>query len=474
MQARLLTLPKRQQILLGVGAVILLVVPFVMTQSLIPIGIILAAIIGYAVIRNPVWSIFAFVVINVVLAIRPKQELEGNAPSILDLLLGMVLVGISVYWIIRLRIFEREKLSQSIGQLCIALFMVWSVFVTIIGFIFNDWSINNAIRELLNLSPLLVLPILYSREIEPDSKNELRIFFTIIISAVIVIIWNIIFVKRSIATAVYLYETDRGAFDIGISCFLILFMTSILMMKQRWWQSLLSIFLLLFGFVGLVVSFTRTLYILIFLSMAIVLFLGTKQERKQGALRLLLTLVIAIIIAVPIIYSNRTIRLLLIHFGLRFLTTGHFGTDLSLLNRFSEAANIWKATMLSPILGNGFGARFRTFNIIGYFHQWSGFSHNSYLYIAFKTGIVGALLLCIAIFHYFLKWFRLERTYSDTPRSRIALRACVAFLVLVFLGAFIGPTFDSKTDLVWVGLVWGYFLAVDRNASVEPTIKSSR
>ncbi|HEX5317092.1 MAG TPA: hypothetical protein VFX22_10620, partial [Candidatus Kapabacteria bacterium] len=125
----LLTLPKRQQILLGAAAVVLLAGSVIITHSLIPLGIILGGFLAYAVIRNPVWSIFAFIVINVILSLSPKQYIEGNAPSLLDISLGVILVGITIYWTVRLKFFERQNLSQSIGQLSMALFMIWSLIV---------------------------------------------------------------------------------------------------------------------------------------------------------------------------------------------------------------------------------------------------------------------------------------------------------------------------------------------------------
>src|SRR5438093_933052 len=76
----------------------------------------------------------------------------------------------------------------------------------------------------------------------------------------------------------------------------------------------------------------------------------------------------------------------------RFLSTGKFSTDLSLLNRYSEWKSAWLGTLHAPILGNGFGSSFRYYQIISGFHQWSGYSHSSYLYILFKTGFIGGLL----------------------------------------------------------------------------------
>src|SRR5437762_11152444 len=81
-------LPIWQQVLLGLGLIGVLVPAFFLTHSLLIYGVLIAVVLGVLVIRNPVWSILAFIVINVTLSIRPKQQLEGNAPSALDVDLG--------------------------------------------------------------------------------------------------------------------------------------------------------------------------------------------------------------------------------------------------------------------------------------------------------------------------------------------------------------------------------------------------
>jgi len=431
--------------------------------------LLLAALLGagimFALIRNGVGSIFAFIIINVALTLRTKEASVGGGPPTLDLLLGIALICLFASWLVRIRILESQELGRSVGQLFMAIFMVWSIFVTILGLPSDHTSFGDGLRELLNLAPLLVLPILYERFVDADSKNEARIFLTIIISAILVIIRNILFVRSSLMHVVYLFETRRGAFDIGISCFLMIFMGSFLMARQKWWQSVIAMILFLLGAVGLMVSFTRTLYVSMIFCLGLMVILGNKDERRRGGFRLALTFFLAAIAALPVILTVRVIRLLLMNIGFRFLSTGHFGKDLSLLNRYVEWHYELVKISQSPILGYGFGSQFRIFNIISGHHDWMGFSHNSYLYIAYKAGIFGALLLCSAIIVFFWKGFKLLRSSQLTARSRVAVRASVSFLVLIFMGAYTGPAFDSKTDLIWVGLIWGYFLSVERKLS---------
>ncbi len=463
MQARLLTLPKRQQILFGVGMVALLVVPFIMTQSLIPLGIILATAIGYTVIRNPTWSIFAFVVINVVLTLRPKQSLAGDAPTALDLILGIALAGILCYWITRLRFSESQPLSTSIGQLCLCLFFVWTLFVTVLGFLYDQNPFFAALREILDLTPLLILPILYERYITPDSKTEKLLFAIILLAGIVVIVRGIFDIRTNLLNVAYLFQIGRTHLDATFPGFLALIATSLLMSSRNLKMSLILGALLLLACVGVVTTFSRNLYVATLVSLIIVLLSGTRVEFRRGSKRVLLTGATAVLCMVPVVLSNRLIRLLLLNYGLRFLSTPRsMTTDLSMLNRYAEYRDVWQTILRSPLFGYGFGARFRTFQIIDHIHVWASFTHNSYLYLAFKTGIPATLLFISAFLVFLYKGSKLIRSEKITNTARILVRASVAFLILFLIYAFNAPIFDSKTDMVWIGLIWGYFLALEQ------------
>lgn len=194
----------------------------------------------------------------------------------------------------------------------------------------------------------------------------------------------------------------------------------------------------------------------------VLLVLGTKREFRNGTRRLILVISAIFAGMVPVYFTNRFVRLILIRYGLRFLSTRNLNTDLSMLNRYSEYRHAWWAILQTPILGYGFGARIRTYQIIGHFHEWVGFVHNSYLLIAFKTGLPGALLFFTAYFLFVYKGFKLIRSGALSSTAQILVRAFLAYLILILVYCYIGPIMDSKTDMVWIGLIWGYLLAAER------------
>jgi O-antigen ligase len=472
MQARLLTLPKRQQILLGAGVVFLLAGSFMLTGSLIPLGALIALTIGYAVIRNPVWSICAFVVINVVIAIRPRTVLANDAPTALDLVFGIFLIGIIGYWIVKVRFFEGLQFNQSVGQLCMSLFTIWAIFVTALGFIFTENPFNTALREILNFLPMLILPVLYERFIEPDSKAEQSVMILILLAAGIMVIASVIQVRNNLAQAVYLYQTGYGKADSPLSGFLTLIAISMIISTRRSSRLTGPIIGLVCAILGVVISFKRGLYLATLLTTPILFFFSTPDERRKGFARLFVILLIGIICMIPVYYSSRFLRLMLTFYSHRFISSQNVTTDLSITNRYAEARYCLQAIMRSPIFGAGFGARFRTFQIIDRVHVWTGYCHNSYLYMIFKTGFVGAALFFAAFGSIILKGIKILRSPYCSTKYRIIVRASIAYLFLFLLVIYAEPAIDGKTDLMWIGLIWGYFLALENKIRKDETADS--
>ncbi|MFI5200843.1 MAG: O-antigen ligase family protein [Candidatus Kapaibacterium sp.] len=452
------------QVLLGVVVAGVLLVSFFVTNSLIPIAAIFGLALMWVVLRNPVYSIIGFMAINVVITLRPKsEELAGGIPTPLDLVLGLGLAVIIAYWIFRIRILEQQPLSTSGSQLSIVIFFIWAAIVTFGGIIFNANPPSVALREILNLLPLLILPLLYERYLKTDSKQESMLFGFVLISGLVIIVANIIVFRSNVAKAFYMYQTGRAALDLAATCLIILAMASFLMERHRWYISLGAILFMLLGILGLVISFTRTLYGGVLLGVLLVWMLGTSDERKNGLRHFSIAGLILALGLIPVYIASRLVRLFAMDYLGRFFSTEHFSTDRSLLARFAEWRGEWHFILRSPIFGYGFGSSFRSYDLLHGYNVWMSFSHNSYLYLIFKTGFVGGSLFIISNILILYTGFSIAQSNRLSARSRIGLRVAIASTALILFGAFTGPTFDSKTPISWLALGWGYIYAVEKS-----------
>ncbi len=453
-----------QQITIWVSIVLVLSASFILSQSLIPVAVVLALLSAALIVRNPVAVIFAFIVSNVALELRPKYMIHGGAPGPLELIIAILMSGILAYWVVRLRIFEGQVLSESFGQLSMAFFAIWSFFVTAVMLRGAHASFPNALREMIDFVPLLILPILYSRFVDHDSKWERRIFAAVFFSGLLLIAWNILQMRNNVVAAVYLYQMGRGSTDDTLASFTVILSVSFLMSFRRGWATTAWAIVLLLASIGVIISFKRDLYVATIICAMLVLFLGSNEERRRATIRLLMVAAVGLVSLAFLYFSSHIFHLLLLSYGLRFMSTQHLGTDLSLVNRYVEWHYEWQAILRSPIFGHGFGAQFRTFDMIRGFNSWMTFSHSSYLYMIFKTGFVGAILFFAAYFSFLAKGFRLIKLKNLSPRARVITRAILGYLIIILFSALTEPELDSKTDLIWVGLMWGYFLALESHS----------
>jgi O-antigen ligase len=456
--ANMQPLSRGQQIAIGVSTVLALTASFIWAKSLIPLAAVLTLIAAVLIIRNPVAAIFAFIVSNMALEFRPKDMIHSGAPGLFELMVGLLMAGVLAYWLVRLRILNGQVLSESIGQLCMVLFSVWSVFVTAVMTNGPHTSFPNALREMIDFVPLLILPILYYRFVEHDSKLEWSIFAAVYFSGMILIVWNIIQLRNHLVQVVYLYQIGRGNTDETLAAFFVLLSVSCLMSVRHRWIWVLSALTLILAFIGVLISFRRNLYLATIASILVILPMGSKREFKRGIKVMLLITIFCCAGVVFLFYSSHLFHLLLLNYGLRFSSASHLGTDLSLANRYVEWAYEWQAILHSPILGHGFGSQFLTYSLIWHYSFWSTNSHSSYLYMIFKTGFIGATLFFIAYFAFLREGFLLLKAKGLTKQDYIITRAILGYLIVFLLYAFTEPALDSKTDLVWIGLIWGYFL----------------
>jgi O-antigen ligase len=462
-----------QQWLIGFGVAAFLLVSLFLTHSLLVILILCGFVMGVVVVRNPSYSLYAFIIINVILSMRLLRGGSIDSPGALESIAGLCFVAIILYWVIYIRLILFEPLSQSSAQLPVMLFFVWSIPTTILHLFFPHSSPIMAIREILNLLPLLILPVLYERFIEPGSGEEKKIFALVLLAGCISIVWSVIQIRSNIAHAQFLYETGRSRGDETLAGFVVLIATTFLMSTRKFWNVVMLIALWGAAWVGVIVSLSRGLYVATFTAMVLTIILGTRTEKKTGGIRIAWGMLVAGGLLIPICMSFRLIRLLAYNYLVRFLTTQHLGTDLSLLQRYVEWGYVWDLIKHSPFIGYGFGSEFRAYNIILKHHSWVGFSHSSYLYMIFKTGFPGALLFFVGYGTFLTKGYKLLKSPLLTDFSRALVRAGISYLIVILIYAYTGPIFDSKTDIIWVGLIWGYFLALEkshRNSTAIPSI----
>lgn len=453
-------LSPRLQWIWGLGLAVFVVASIIVTGTVLaPFVLVGIAICSYAVLR-PVAALMSFILVNVLTTLTALGSGAEHQVSAVGYALGFILLTLIIYWTLKLRVFEWDRLVRSRVMAMLLVFVVWALVATVIG-LANGNDPSTALRDILSFSPLVFTPLMYERFVRIDSQAERRMFWMAVGIAFVTLLYNISRVRSTAINAAGVTNVARGNSDETLSCLVMLVSASFLCSARSVRTAIVSGLFFILGVVGLMVTFRRTLYLAVIISLLLIFFLVGRAERRRGVGRLLAVGVTMLGVLGWVVSHNRVIKMLLVNYGLRFTSSSHFRNDISLLDRVAEWRDAVQTSLRSPVFGHGFGAQFRHFVLeLGYDRQ-QGFTHNSYLYYVLKTGFLGAILFYSVFFLFIYKGFQLARRTDLSLYQKIIVRAGLAYLVLLALGAYTDTYLEHRPALVWTGLIWGYFLALE-------------
>jgi O-antigen ligase len=153
--------------------------------------------------------------------------------------------------------------------------------------------------------------------------------------------------------------------------------------------------------------------------------------------------------------------------GLNFAVTRAYSIfdvseDPSNVFRILDAMNALNAFAHHPVFGVGAGGRYdlefasNQPVMMEFMDHVSNGSHNGYLYVLFKAGIVGFVAYCMVFVQFFRCWFY-ARKLTASPNERAVLTAVGAFVVAVLVNNLTEPLSDLVRPSVLLACVmaWG-------------------
>lgn len=145
--------------------------------------------------------------------------------------------------------------------------------------------------------------------------------------------------------------------------------------------------------VSLLLTFERTFWVITALGVAVV-FLRIGRGARRGRAILWMFTVAVVALAVSAQFSPRTLQTA----SARLLSIGQYDSDSSLRYRRVESEHVLREITKAPFIGSGLGAS------IWWGQPWHDvppstetYVHNGYLWLVWKLGLVGALLLSLAL-----------------------------------------------------------------------------
>lgn len=453
----------KSQVLIGISIVLILG----LTQSMIPLwitlGVALGVLCGALVLRNGYWGLTLFIVLNALVTFKSEEE---NAFNVLYIIAGVCITIIFLFYLVRDRLLEGNELFSHWSQYFLSTYFLWTLVVGIGGIFFWNNKPENWYREFLLQAPLLFTPILMSRYISTNEKKLKALGWLILSIWAGFIVVNLVQYQTKIANAVYLYETGRSQIDIGIPSLLLFIFVALSSIETNKLRRRLYFGAVLFSLIPILISLYRTIWLTDILLLLILPFMFKGIERKRTFKFLIsLTAMMAILVTFASLFFP-FIGLLFLSYFNRFLYSSKITVDPSLVNRYIEWRIIWEYIRANIIAGYGYGAEYLDYIWITGTHIWFGYSHNSFLFLLFKSGIIGFIFLATAYIGILWKAWKLSKNTQLPDRDRALLVGCICYLIaLLFYGQTVN-TLGQRDQLLWASVCFGYILIVERKTRV--------
>ncbi len=443
------------------------VVPFIFLYAVVNdlLLYLIIAIIGisfvFFFIRDSRVRFLSTCITHFALQVNPDQKVLGYLGA-------AIFTGGLLYLILSIIVGRRRSITGSALFIPFVLFLCWSSLIGILGLftggpvIFENWY-----RELLLLTPLLLLPFYYTEMIEDDSGAEKVFVWTLLTMWVLVFIIEVVKIKQNLVQSTYLFEVGAQRIDPASGALMMFVFLSILMTVNNKKKKLFLLGGFFISVVSLLLTFGRTGWITVIPLLMVIPIFGNKDERKRGYKFLLIILMIAIAAVLYGFLNIPSVRLGILLFTSKFLSATHLSSDASMYGRYVEWRQIMIAVMNSPITGYGLGSQFQNYNWFAGYKYMTGFTHNSFFSPLLKAGFIGTVFLFITYFGFIIKGITYLKNDVLSIKDRAYIRAAVAAIFFLSILGYTGNIFFQRQISLYIALYWCYCIGIGRKIEMR-------
>ncbi|MCX7737388.1 MAG: O-antigen ligase family protein [Candidatus Kapabacteria bacterium] len=363
--------------------------------------------------------------------------------SAFDVIAGAFLLGGLFFWLIWTIGFKKERLFRNPADKAILIFFLFSPINAIIA-VLNEVSFLDWFREFGSYAMILYyFPIRYHiRE-----KQDIITFLICFSISVLYCVFNQFYAynQRAISMAVYAFELERSL-RINQTLFTaatILGIVFTLYTKKPILKTLVLFFTVL-SFGALLISFSRTFWVILMAVVVIMMFYIDKKSRIQIITATLIILATIFGIVYSVFKDNTFVLLKVAEKRLTSTTKGQ--KDESVQIRFSEYDKVFEGIKSYPLGGNGLAKKISFFDPFGLYTINTNIIHNGYLWFMFRFGIPASLLIFFFYIYYLFKLERQTRKTKDKFLKALYL-GCFMLMLLMIISDFTSAQFMYRDGI---------------------------
>lgn len=434
------------------------------------IGAFGAAMLVVVAFVAPVANLVLILVITGVVPFSTQNQLAGDAPIILSdlLLLAGLLRTALVIGRTPLTVAQRRKL------LVVGAFLVVVVLQFVRGMVggHERGTTGFEFRTLLAFATFVIaLPVLTNR------RQWERLLLGLLVAGFILGTWGLAQwmlglsfeagygVREGVSGA----PSGRGQLQGGLYGFPVAVVIAFAVLNsgavtsRRGRTALLAVFML--NSVSLLLTYERTFWIATVAAMGFVVWRAGERSRVRVLTRspaILLALIALLLTPWPdAVVAGRE----------RLVTLGDYRNDNSVRYRIAESTHVFDEIKSHPIQGEGLGATVvwaRPWDQVPARHYH--YSHNAYLWLAWKIGVPAAAMLCVVIVGAIVR----ARPVSGSRLFASILTGAQGALLLLMLANLAFPSFNTYGITAVMGLVLALCTLSVEPGDVAPNLNAPR
>ena len=425
--------------------------------------VVLAA--AFWLFRHPATNLFVVLVGFVIVA-----DNEAGF-QLREVLYALYLYSVLALWYFDRLLIRRKPLLRTRADQALGLFLLLLPFTMVLTVIFNGRLVG-ALSELFSLSLLaLYFPL---KETAARYRWAPRaLVLTVVSVGMLVALRNCFEYWQMLGRVTQAWQVETGRVVTNDSLLMVssLFGLTLMVYANRWKVLIASGACFLLCFAGLILTQSRG-YWMAFSLGAMALF-ALADNRRRVRMLLVGGAGLAAMISVGYVLVGSYMGLLLGGLGERILSIGTaFTADLSLINRFREAASVMELVKENPVLGYGMGVSYYFYDIAHQLTDYDALVHNGYVGLWYKFGIWGAGLMLFFWGNTLWHGIQAARARACTPWTRICGLAAAVSLTGFALSTITSNPFFLKDSLfifsVTAGLSGGAYLRFRREHAEAP------
>ncbi len=412
-------------------------------------ALLLAGIGAWYLFRHPLLNLCVVLAGAVVLS-RFK---EGFQPE--EILYGLYYLSFLTYWYFTRLFLYQNRLIRDPSDRGVAFFLVWMTLAFGLTLVFGG-KLRDGLSEWIALSmlafyfPVKELCLRYRHG--PTLVLGLILWLGFFITA-----GKYLNYRETLLNATQAWEVVRGrapSYEMFVMIPSLILLVLLITVK-RWSHRLVLLVGFFFFFIGLLMTQSRGYWAdFAFGSLILLLLIPLSQKKRLLLFGLYAgtgTFVVALLLfgdLVPLILAGLLDRLLSIGSAA--------SKDVSMLNRFLEYKAVWERIRINPILGYGPGVSYRYFDIVYGLSITKSFTHNGFLALWYKYGLLGLLAMIFVWLRNIWGAIRVYRTPTAPPRWRLQGLIAGVCLMALLPASNTSPPFFLALNVLMLTLLMGW------------------